>query len=153
DLMNSVLLELEIKIGVGEATGTPVLQSHNITRAGREFGTNSAAPRPIFKALMLPRCLLNGRDIFPDLVVSGTVPVMHRIEDRQSRFPCRSQDLQHMRNTLISFCHSFNAIPQLAPFGYEVIVRIDHQKCSELFFVCQTFHGLLKNYESQIRSN
>ena len=37
EFVNTVFLELEIQIGVGETPGTPMLGSHDIARAGFEF--------------------------------------------------------------------------------------------------------------------
>jgi hypothetical protein len=47
-----------------------------------------------------------------------------------------------MRNALIRLGDSANEIPYLAPFGKEVVIRIDHNKGSELFVVCHIHHGL-----------
>ena len=57
---------------------------------------------------------------------------MQRIEDAKPRLPRRMQDLQHMRNTIICVRNSLQAIPYFASLGNEVVVRIDHQKCSDL---------------------
>ena len=66
--------------------------------------------------------------------------MMQRIEDAKLRLPRRLQDLQHMRNTLICFCNSLQAIPDLASLGNEIVVRIDHQKCGDLFVKLQICH-------------
>ena len=68
--------------------------------------------------------------------------MMQRIEDAKLRLPRSIQDLQHMRNTLICFCNSLQAIPYLASLGNEVVIRIDHQKCSDLFVILQLCHVL-----------
>jgi hypothetical protein len=47
-----------------------------------------------------------------------------------------------MRNTFVRFGNTLQAIPYFAAFGNEVVVRIDHEKCSELFVVCHFRHGL-----------
>ena len=35
-----------------------------------------------------------------------------------------------------------NPVPYLASLGNEIVIRIDHQKCSELLVVCHFHHGL-----------
>ena len=142
ELMDAMLLELHIQIGVGKATGTPMLKGHDVPRLRGEFAADLAAPRPVFEGLMRPGCLLDRRDILPGLVVAGTVPMMQRIEDAKPRLPRRMQHLHHMRNPPIGFCHSLQAIPYLASLGHEIVIRIDHQKCSELLVVCHVHHGL-----------
>src|SRR3974390_3283964 len=39
ELMDAVLLELQVQVGVGEATGTPVFLGDNLTWRRHEFGT------------------------------------------------------------------------------------------------------------------
>src|SRR5262249_35098860 len=111
ELMDAVLLKLQIQVGVGKTTGTPMLLGHDITRLRFEFAADLAAPRAVFEALMHPRCLLDRRDVLPGLVVAGAVSMMECIEDAKARFPRRIHNLQHMRNTTICFCNSLQAIP------------------------------------------
>src|SRR5262249_42548464 len=111
ELMNAMPFKLQIQISVGKATGTPMLEGHDVARLRYEFAADLAAPRPVFEGLSRPRCLLDRRDVLPGLVVTGTVPMMQRIEDAKPRLPRRIQNLQHMRNTTISFCNSLQAIP------------------------------------------
>ena len=47
-----------------------------------------------------------------------------------------------MRNTTICFCNSLQAIPYLASLGNEIVIRIDDEKCSDLFVKLQIFHVL-----------
>ena len=47
-----------------------------------------------------------------------------------------------MRNAAIRFCNSPNAVPYLASLGNEVVIRIDHQKCSDLLVICVSRHGV-----------
>src|SRR5262245_17515880 len=68
--------------------------------------------------------------------------MMHDIEDEKLRIPRGIQDLQHMRNTVIRFCNDPNTFPQLASLRDEVVVRIDHQKSSNFFVVCQHLSAL-----------
>ena len=113
ELMDAVLLELKIQISVGKATGTPMLEGHDVAWLWREFGPDLAAPRPVFEGLTRPRGLLNGCDVLPGLVIAGTVPMMQRIEHAKPRLPSCIQNLQHMRNTTICVCNSLEAIPYL----------------------------------------
>src|SRR5262245_1427169 len=109
--MNAMRFELQIQICVGKATGTPMLEGDDIAWLRFEFAADLATPRAVFEGLTRPRCLLDRRDVFPGLVVAGTVSTMQRIEDAQLRLPRRMQDLQHMRNTIICFCNTLHAIP------------------------------------------
>src|SRR5262245_6489085 len=143
ELMDAVLLELQIQICVGEATGTPMLCGDNLTRLGRELGADLTAPRAVFEALVHPRCLLHGGDVLPSLIVAQTVSMMQCIEDTKFRISRGIKDLQHMRNAVIRFCNGPNTFPQLTSLGDEVVVRIDHQKSSAFFVVCQ--HLCLKH--------
>jgi hypothetical protein len=135
ELMDSMLLELEIQIGVGEAAGAPMLLDDDFARAWREFDTEFATPGAELKGLSRPSRLLNGRNLFPCLIVSRTVSVMHRIENPQLRLTCGIQDLQHMRHALIRLGDGANAIPYLAALRNEVVIGIDNQKCGAVPFV------------------
>src|SRR5215510_15371589 len=113
-------------------------------RRGHEFAAELAAPRPVFEALVPPRCSLYGRNVLPRLIVARTIAVMHRIEDSELRLPCRIQDLQHMWNTVIRLGDSLDARPNLSTLGNEVVIRIDHQKCGDALLVCRGVHGVLR---------
>ena len=54
ELMNAVLFKLQIQIGVGKATGTPMLRGDNLAWLRLEPGTDLAAPRAEFEALSQP---------------------------------------------------------------------------------------------------
>jgi hypothetical protein len=69
------------------------------------------------------------------------VSMMQCIEDPKLRFPRGIQDLQHMRNAVIRFCDSPNAVPYLASLGNEVVIRIDHKKCSDPHFISHFCHA------------
>src|SRR5215813_3841970 len=88
----------------------------------QELGTEFAAPRSIFEGLALPRPPLDGRNVFPRLVIARTVAMMHGIEDPKFRLARRVQNFQHMRDAVVGFGNSFYARPDLAAFGNEVIV-------------------------------
>src|SRR5262245_1544898 len=120
-----------------------MLLGHDVSGLWREFAPDFATPGAVFKCLTLPAPLLNRRDVPPSLVVARTVAMMQRIKDAQIRIPCGIQNLQHIRNTLIGFCNSFNPIPHLAAFGNEIVVWIDYQKCSDLFFMRDPSHDFL----------
>src|SRR5262249_23087157 len=81
ELMDAVLLELQVQVGVGEAAGTPVFLCDNLTWRGHEFGTELATPCAVFEALVLPRGSLNRRNVGPRFVVACTISMMHGIED------------------------------------------------------------------------
>src|SRR5262252_10497569 len=101
--MHAVLFELHIQICIGKATGTPMLQGHDIAWLRGEFAADLATPRAVFEGLSQPSCLLNRRNVLPGLVVAWTVSMMQRIENAKLRLPRSIQDLQHMRNTIIRF--------------------------------------------------
>src|SRR5262249_47993446 len=111
ELLNAMPFELQIQISVGESTGTPMLEGHDVARLRRQFAADLSAPRPVFEGLMRPSCLLNRSNVLPGLVVAWTVAMMQRIENANFR-PARSiQDLQHIRRTTICFGHPPQAIP------------------------------------------
>src|SRR5208282_3394207 len=103
--------ELHIQIGVGKATGAPMLLGHDVSRLWSKLGAELAAPRSIFKSLSRPGCFLNGRGVLPGLVVARTVSMMHRIENPQSRRSRCGQQLQHVSDAVIRLSNGFNAIP------------------------------------------
>src|SRR5262245_40007071 len=111
ELMNAVLLELQIQIGVGKAAGTPVLEGHDVARLRRELAADLAAPGPVLEGLMRPGRLLDGSNVLPGLVVARAIPMMQRIEDAELRLPRRIENLQHVWNTVIRFCDGLQAIP------------------------------------------
>jgi hypothetical protein len=63
ELMDSMLLELEIQIGVGEAAGAPMLLDDDFAWVWREFGTELATPSAVLKGLSRPSRLLNGLQV------------------------------------------------------------------------------------------
>jgi hypothetical protein len=75
--------------------------------------------------------------------------MMHGIEDPKLSLPRGIQDLLHVRNAVIRFGNSFDAWPNLAALGNEVVVRIDHQKRSELCIVCHRRHCSSSNDRTQ----
>src|SRR5215467_8884691 len=78
---------------------------------------------------------------------------MQRIEDAKLRLPHSIQDLQHMGNTIICFCSSLQAIPYFASLGNEIVVWIDHKKCSDLLVICHLCHASFqRSYARGIRS-
>ena len=62
------------------------------------------------------------------------------------------QDLQHMRNAVIRFGNRPNAVPYFVSYGNEVVIRIDHQKGSDLFFIRRFFHVLSSWDRTQVAS-
>src|SRR5499425_1989776 len=126
ELMDAVLLELQVQVGVGEATGTPVFLCDNFAWRWHEFGTELATPCAVFEALVLPRGSLNGRYVGPRFEVTCTISMMHGIEDAKLHCARGIQDLQHVGNAVVCFSDRFDARPDLAALGNEVVVGIDH---------------------------
>src|SRR5262249_23491856 len=121
ELMNAVFLELQIQICVSKATGTPMLEGDNVTRLRCELAADLPAPRAVFEGFVRPGCLLSGRNVLPGLVVARAISTVERIEDAKLRLPRRIQDLQHMRNTLVGFSHTLQAIPYFPALGNEIV--------------------------------
>jgi len=63
--------------------------------------------------------------------------MMQRIKNAKLRLARGSQDLQHMRSTIIRFCDNLQAIPYFAALGNEIVIGIDDEKRGELFFIFQ----------------
>src|SRR6516225_6493238 len=126
ELMNAVLLQLQVQVGVGEATGTPVFLCDNLTWRRHELGTELATPCAVFEALVLPRGSLNRRNVGPRFVVACTISMMHGIEDAKLHCARGIQDFEHVGNAVVCFSDSFDAGPDLAALGNEVVVGIDH---------------------------
>src|SRR5208337_2070947 len=76
------------------------------------------------------------------LIIAWMVSTMQRVENAKLRLPRSIQDLQHMKNTVIRFCDAPNSVPYLATFRNEIVIGIDHKKCSDLLFICQVCHAL-----------
>ncbi len=93
ELMDAVLFELKIQIGVGKATGTPMLKGNDVGRLRCEFAADLAARRGVFECPSRPRCLLNWRNVLPALVVAWTVSIMQRIENMKLRLSRSIEDL------------------------------------------------------------
>src|SRR5262249_17953876 len=142
ELMDAVLLELQVQVGVGEAAGTPVFLCHNLTWLRHEFGTELATPCAVFEALMLPPSSLIRTHVPTCFVGCSMIPMMHGREDAKLRFARRIQDLQHVGNAVVCFSDSFDAGPDLATLGNEVVVRIHHQQRGDALVVCRRIHGV-----------
>src|SRR5215510_1645721 len=142
ELMDAVLLELQIQICVGKAAGTPMLEGHDVAGSWCEFAANLTAPCPVFESLVRPGCFLNWRNVLPALIVSWTVSMMQRIEDAELRLSRRIEDLHHMRNALVGFTNALQALPQFAAHGNEIVVWVDHEKCTDRFFELRICHVL-----------
>src|SRR5262249_32858092 len=65
ELMNATFLQLQIKVGVGEAAGAPMLLGYNFTWRRHELGAELATPCAEFEGPVLPCPFLNGRNVFP----------------------------------------------------------------------------------------
>src|SRR5215510_3391458 len=124
--MGGVLLELQVQVGVGEAAGTPVVLCDNLTWRRHEFGTELATPCAVFEALVLPRGSFNRRNVGPRLVVACTISMMHGIEHVKLHCARGIQDLQHVGNAVVCLSDSFDAGPDFAALGNEVVVGIDN---------------------------
>src|SRR5262245_22167085 len=139
--MHAVLLELQVQVGVSEATGTPVFLGDNLTWRRHEFGTELATPRTVFESLVLPCSSLNRRNVGPRFVVARTISMMHRIEDAKLGCARSIHDVHRVGNAAVCFSDRLDAGPDLAAFGNEVIVGIDHQQGGVALVICRGIHG------------
>lgn len=114
----------------------------DLTRRRHELGAELAAPCAVFEALASPSGPLDGCDESPGLVVARAVSMMHGIEDAKLRLPRGIQDLQHVRHAVVGFGDRLDAGPDLATLGNEVVIRIDHQKGSDVLVVSLSRHGI-----------
>ena len=112
-----------------------MLLGDDFARLRLELAADLATPRAAFEGLSRPRCPLDRCNILPGLLVARTVSMMQRIENAKFRLPRSIQDLQHVSNTIIGFGYVLQAIPYLAALGNEVVVGIDHKKCSDFLLV------------------
>src|SRR5690348_16250833 len=142
ELLDAVLLELQIQIGAGETTGAPMLLGDDLARLRCEFAANLSAPGAVFESLVRPSCFLDGRNVFPCLVVALAVAMVQGIEDAKLRPPRSVQDLQHMRNTSVCFGDRLQTVPDFAALRNEIVVGVNDDECGDLFcelWVCHTF--------------
>ncbi len=63
------------------------------------------------------------------------------IEDPELRLARSIQNFEHVVDAVICFGNSFDARPDLAPFGNEVVVGVDHQQRDDALVVCRGIHG------------
>src|ERR1700694_3774063 len=112
-----------------------MLEGHDIARLRLELAADLATPRAVLEGLSRPRCLLNWRNVLPSLVVASAIATMQRIENADVRLSRSVEDLHHMRNTLVGFSNTLQAIPYFAALGNEIVIWIDHQKCSDLLLI------------------
>jgi hypothetical protein len=68
---------------------------------------------------------------------------MHGIEDPKLRFARRMQNLLHVWDAIICFGHGFDPRPDLAAFGDEVVIGVDHQERGDVPVVEKIGHGTL----------
>src|SRR5215469_7806891 len=103
---------------------------------GRELIAEFAAPGAVFESPPRPRRLLSRRNVLPGLIVARTIAMVHGIKDAKLRLARGVDDLQHVRNAVVRFGYSFDAGPEFAAFGNEVVVRIHHQQRGGALVVC-----------------
>src|SRR5215470_18034532 len=103
-----------------------MLLDDNFAGLRRELGSELATPRAVLECFSRPRRLLNRRNVRPGLVVAWAVSMMHCKENPLLRLPRGIEDLLHMGNAVVRIGNGFDARPDLAALGNEVVVRIDH---------------------------
>src|SRR5215813_10085910 len=137
---NSMPLEQQIQIGIGKAAGAPVLLGHDVAWLRRKLRANLSSPRAVFEDLALHRCLLDGRDVLPALIVAWTIPMVHRVEDAEPSLPCGGHELKHMRDAMRCCRNVLDAVPYFAAFGDEIVVRVNHEERRVLVGEAQGSH-------------
>ena len=98
-----------------------MLLDDDLPRLRCEFGADFTTPCAVFEGLARPRCLLDGRNILPALVIARAVAMMQGIENAEFRSPYRVQDLQHVRDTAVGLSDRLQAIPEFAALGDEIV--------------------------------
>src|SRR5215813_11558360 len=117
---NSMPLEQQIQIGIGKAAGAPVLLGHDVAWLRRKLRANLSSPCAGFEDLALHRCLLDGRDVLPALVIAWAIPMVHRVEDAEPSFPRGGDELAHMSDGMGCCRNVLDAVPDFSAFGDEV---------------------------------
>src|SRR5689334_3925629 len=56
-----------------------------------------------------------------------------------------------MGNAVVGFSNGFDARPDLAAFGNEVVIRIDHQQSGDRLVVCGRVHGVSPQISNLLR--
>lgn len=108
----SVLISpLDLCEEFSEAARTPMLLGHNLTRQRLKSITDLGAPRAAFESLSFPCCLLDGRNVFPCLVIAQPKSMVQRIEHAKFGLSRRGQHFKHIWNATIRFRNSFYAFP------------------------------------------
>ena len=79
------------------------------------FAADLAAAGSVFEDLARPGSLLDGRNVFPGLVVAGTVPTMQRVEDAKPSFRAEFRPATYEEHNHLLLPQP-NAIPYLASF-------------------------------------
>src|SRR4029450_2424586 len=116
ELVDAVLLQQQIEVGIGEAAGTPMFLSDDIAGLRCEFAADLATPCAVFEGLARPAFLLDRRNVLPGLIIARAVAMMHRIENTYTCLSRSIQGLQHVRNAFVCFGDFFYARPYLAAF-------------------------------------
>jgi hypothetical protein len=65
---------------------------------------------------------------------------MQRVKDADAGATRSTEDLAHVRNALVGFRNSFEALPNLAAFGNEIVVRINHHQARAVLVIDHVVH-------------
>src|SRR4029077_14406097 len=118
----------------------PVLEGHDVARLRCELAADLTAPRAELEGPSRPRSLLNGRNVFPGLVVASSVTTMERVEHAYLRLPRCVQDRQHIGDTVVGLRYTLEAVPHLTSLRDEVVVGVDHEKRRDLLVALHCIH-------------
>ena len=132
-----------------------MLRSDDLSRQGLEPGPKLAAPCALLQMCAVTRPPSEWvQRIFQVSKSPGRYRVMQSIEDAQVSLTRGMQDLEHVRHAAVRLGHTFQAVPDLTPLGYEIVVGIDHQQRGNLLFkfhFCHAPSRAMRHLESTSR--
>jgi hypothetical protein len=126
--VDSVLLELEVEIGVGKAVLGPVLLDDDVDRLRHEIGMPFAPPCAFGKNLPLARSDLVRVRMVPAFIVAGLPAMVRYDEYPDAGLADRGGDGPQIVEQPDLPGDVFDQRPELAPFGQEIIIGIDEEQ-------------------------
>src|SRR6266403_1692491 len=96
---HAMFFQLQVKVGVGKATGKPMLLGNHVARLGLEIRVKTAAPRPVGEDAALEACRTDGWNRFPvHMLIAFTPSMMWGDERLDTLLANGSENLPHVRN-------------------------------------------------------
>src|SRR3989442_668620 len=144
DLLDPMLCELGVEVGIGEAALCPVLKHDDVASAGTELGMELSAPRSGGECVDLVPLNLGGVHMLPPLVVVFAPAVMRHDDDLDTRRPDRRNQLAHVVVETDRFGRLSGGLVELAAFTHEIVVGIDDQQSGAVDSVETRCHHCLQ---------